>query len=53
MTVKDLKVAWLAIMLCMLTMTAPEWLNPDSRHLSQYSAPWVYPGLQPDSTEKN
>lgn len=44
---KDLKRVWLALMVLMLTMSAPQWLNPANKKVSSYDAPWIYPGLEP------
>lgn len=37
----------LAVILAVLVSTAPDWLNPNKQHQSQYDAPWIYPGLAP------
>jgi hypothetical protein len=43
----DLKKAAMLVMLLLLVLTAPRWLNPENRQVSNYDAPWVYPGLDP------
>ncbi|MBY0358109.1 MAG: hypothetical protein K2W82_08920 [Candidatus Obscuribacterales bacterium] len=44
---KDLKRAGFICMLILLTMSAPQWLNPANQSASTYEAPWIYPGLEP------
>ncbi len=47
MTIKDLKRVGLLVMAAVLVGSAPQWLNPANQHVSNYDAPWVYPGLAP------
>lgn len=51
MTSKDLKRVGLLAMAAILIGSAPTWLNPANNHVSNYDAPWVYPGLEPTSTQ--
>jgi hypothetical protein len=47
MTIKDLKRVGILVMAAVLVGSAPQWLNPANKHVSNYDAPWVYPGLVP------
>jgi hypothetical protein len=38
---------WTAVMLLLLVVTAPQWMQPGAAKISAYEAPWVYPGLMP------
>lgn len=49
MDAKDFRRAGLLVMLAILAVTAPDWLNPANQKASSYNAPWVYPALQPQN----
>lgn len=43
----SLKTVWMAVMLGVLISTAPNWLLNGEHHVSNYDAPWIYPGNAP------
>lgn len=43
----DLRRAGMLAMFLVLVFTAPQWLNARDEKVSSYSAPWIYPSLQP------
>lgn len=42
-----IKAVWMGVMLGFLVATAPTWLCDSENRVSQYEAPWIYPGNMP------
>lgn len=43
----SLRTVWMAVMLGMLIATAPNWMFESKNRVSNYEAPWIYPGCMP------